>query len=112
MTIEIKNNCPLNKFKPCQKFECAWYTQIRGTDPNTGKEIDSYGCAVAWLPTLLIENSQQSKQTGAAVESFRNEMVDANHASQNLMRAMAQVQSSDQPVQKYFDIKTGGNEDE
>jgi len=102
MTIEIKDNCPLNKFKPCKKFDCAWYTQIRGTDPNTGKEVDNYGCAVAWLPMLLIENSQQSRQTGAAVESFRNEMVDANYASQNLMRAIAQVQSSDEPIQKYI----------
>jgi hypothetical protein len=30
---------------------------------------------------LLIENSQQQRQTGAAVESFRNEMVDANNRS-------------------------------
>ena len=110
MSIEIKDNCPLNKFKPCKKFECAWYTQIRGTDPNTGKEVDNYGCAVAWLPMLLIENSQQSRQTGAAVESFRNEMVDANHTSQNLMRAMTQVQSSDQPIQKY--IESGDNDNE
>ena len=51
---------------------------------------------------LLIENSQQSRQTGAAVESFRNEMVDANYASQNLMRAIAHVQSSDEPIQKYI----------
>jgi len=27
---------------------------------------------------LLIENSQQQRQTGAAVESFRNEMVQFN----------------------------------
>jgi len=110
MSNEIKDGCPLNKFKPCKKFDCAWYTQIRGTDPNTGKEIDHYGCAVAWLPTLLIENSQQSRQTGAAVESFRNEMVDANHASQNLMRAIAQVQSSDEPVQKYIESGDKDNE--
>jgi len=33
---------------------------------------------VAWMPILLIENSQQQRQTGAAVESFRNEMVQSN----------------------------------
>ena len=27
------------------------------------------------VPVLLIENAQQSRQTGAAVESFRNEVV-------------------------------------
>jgi hypothetical protein len=30
---------------------------------------------------LLIENSQQQRQTGAAVESFRNEMVKANEST-------------------------------
>jgi hypothetical protein len=34
---------------------------------------------------LLIENSQQQRQTGAAVESFRNEMVKANESSQKLL---------------------------
>jgi hypothetical protein len=34
---------------------------------------------------LLIENSQQQRQTGAAVESFRNEMVKANESSQQLL---------------------------
>ena len=37
---------------------------------------------MAWLPVLLIENAQQSRQTGAAVESFRNEMVESNKVSQ------------------------------
>ena len=35
----------------------------------------SGGCAVTWLPMLMIENSQQQRQTGAAVESFRNETL-------------------------------------
>jgi hypothetical protein len=34
---------------------------------------------------LLIENSQQQRQTGAAVESFRNEMVKANESGQQLL---------------------------
>lgn len=78
--MEQKNGdlCPLNKFKPCKKHECAWYTQIRGKNPNTGADIDGFGCSVAWLPLLLVENSNQARQTGAAVESFRNEVVRQN----------------------------------
>jgi hypothetical protein len=30
------------------------------------------------LPMLLIDGTQQGRQTGAAIESFRNEMVRAN----------------------------------
>ena len=59
----------------CLGLKCSWFTQIRGTHPQTGQEIDEWGCAVTWVPTLLIENSQQQRQTGAAVESFRNETL-------------------------------------
>jgi hypothetical protein len=49
-----------------------------GTNPNTGQELNEWACAVSWMPVLAIENSQQSRQAGAAVESFRNEVVKAN----------------------------------
>jgi len=78
MKIESKPNCPLDSFKPCRQLDCAWFMKVVGTNPNTGAEIDEWGCAVAWMPILLIENSQQQRQTGAAVESFRNEMVQSN----------------------------------
>ena len=89
MKLEVKSNCPLDGFKPCRQFECAWFTQVRGTNPQTGQEVDEYACAIAWLPMLTIENSQQQRQTGAAVESFRNEMVKANESSQLLLLASA-----------------------
>lgn len=78
MKIESKANCPLDGFKPCRQLECAWFMKVRGTNPNTGQEVDEWGCSIAWLPILLIDNSQQQRQTGAAVESFRNEMVRSN----------------------------------
>lgn len=78
MKIAPKTNCPLNNFEPCKELECAWFTQIRGHNPNTGAELDEWGCAISWMPILMIENSQQQRSTGAAVESFRNEMVKSN----------------------------------
>lgn len=77
MELKPGTYCPLVK-KECIQMKCAWFTQIRGFNPNTGKEIDEWGCAVAWLPILLIENSNQQRHTGAAVESFRNEVVKSN----------------------------------
>lgn len=85
MKFERGDFCPLLK-KKCIGLECSWFIQIRGSDPNTGKEIDSFECAIAWLPTLMIENSQQQRQTGAAVESFRNEMVRANESNINVLK--------------------------
>ena len=84
MKLEVKQNCPLSDFSPCKQFDCAWFMKIDGTNPNTGKPTEEWGCAMAWLPVLLIENAQQSRQTGAAVESFRNEMVESNKISQAL----------------------------
>ena len=102
MKIEAKSNCPLDKFKPCRQLECAWFVQIRGTNPNTGEEIDDYGCSMAWMPVLMIENSQQQRQTGAAVESFRNEMVKANDVSQQVLRATIQQVV---PTTKFIEVE-------
>jgi hypothetical protein len=74
MKLEREHWCPLIG-EECMKLKCEWFTQMRGTNPQTGEDIDEWGCAVTWLPMLLIENSQQQRQTGAAVESFRNETV-------------------------------------
>ena len=81
MKIEPKANCPLDGFNPCRQLECAWFLKISGKDPQSNKEIDEWGCSMAWLPIMMIENSQQQRSTSAAVESFRNEMVKANEAT-------------------------------
>lgn len=90
MQIKPGTYCPLIK-DDCVGLKCSWFTQMRGTNPNTGQDIDEWGCAVTWLPVLMIENSQQQRQTGAAVESFRNEMAKANQASQALLMASTQL---------------------
>ena len=91
MKLEPKSNCPLNNFEPCRQMECAWFMKVVGNNPNTGKEVEEWGCSMAWLPILTIENSQQQRQTGAAVESFRNEMVKANEVGQKVLLAAAGV---------------------
>lgn len=90
MKFEPKSNCPLNAFQPCKQLECAWFIQLRGQNPNTGEPVDDWGCAIAWMPMLTIENSQQQRATGAAVESFRNEMVKANETNTQVLLAAAQ----------------------
>jgi hypothetical protein len=53
-------------------MNCWKWVQILGHNPNTGEQENQWKCADAWLPILMIENSQQQRSTGAAVESFRN----------------------------------------
>lgn len=64
---------------------CRRWTQIMGRNPNTGEDMNRWDCIDNWTPILLMENSFVNRQTGAAVESFRNEMVKANEATLNLV---------------------------
>ena len=85
---KLKNGtfCPLIK-KDCVETKCAWFTRIQGYDTNTGNQVDEWQCAISLMPMLLVENSGQQRQTGAAVESFRNEMVKANEQSAKVLLA-------------------------
>lgn len=88
MELKRKNLCPLLK-KECIGLDCAWFVKVEGYDINTGKRVDEWNCTVSLLPMLLIENSGMQRQTGAAVESFRNEMVKSTQMSQELFIAAA-----------------------
>lgn len=66
--------CPLVK-KACLEHQCRWYIQLQGKHPQSGADISEWGCAVEWLPVLLIENAKEVRQGAAATESFRNAML-------------------------------------
>jgi hypothetical protein len=87
--IKAGSFCPLVKDE-CLQLKCAWFMQLRGKNPQTGADVDEWGCAMTWLPMLMIENSQQQRHTGAAVESFRNEMVKANETTAHILSATVQ----------------------
>ena len=110
MKLEREHWCPLIG-EECMKLKCEWFTQVRGTNPNTGEDVDEWGCAVTWLPMLLIENSQQQRQTGAAIESARNETVRDNEDNRRLIKEVTtailqkpilpiRVESVDEPINK------------
>lgn len=84
MLPDKKIKCPYTAFKmTCfdgvAKHSCPKWVHIVGVNPNTGQPVDSYDCSDKWLPALLIENAQQSRQTGAAVESLRNVVAEVNN---------------------------------
>ena len=100
MKLEREHWCPLIG-EECMKLKCEWFTQVRGKNPQTGEDVDEWGCAVTWLPMLLIENSQQQRQTGAAVESARNESVRDNEENRRLIKQIttAMLQNPIAPIQ-------------
>lgn len=74
MKLKRDDFCPLIK-EPCRELHCNFFVHMRGLNPNTGEEMDDYRCTFAWLPLLLLEGASQTRQAGAAIESFRNEVV-------------------------------------
>lgn len=91
MEIKAKTNCPLNGFQPCKELECAWFMKVTGKHPQTeDRVVEEWGCSMAWLPILMIENSQQQRATGIAVDEFKNEMVKSNMTSQQVLLATIQ----------------------
>lgn len=89
MQVKVELSCPLGakceEVKDGALHRCAWFIQLAGQNPQTGEQMDERGCAMSWMPILLVENSQQQRHTGAAVESFRNEMVKSNEVSQQIL---------------------------
>ena len=79
MALEVEYACPLGN--ECETtadkkiIRCAWYTKMMGEDPQTGKEIEDWACAMAWMPTLQVEMARTNRGQTAALESFRNETV-------------------------------------
>jgi hypothetical protein len=118
MKMKSGDHCPLIN-KKCIELKCSWYTQVRGMNPNTGQEVDEWGCAVSWIPMLQIETSQQARQAGAAVESFRNEVVRSNSQNQQLYLEYMEnskvlptdVNILDNPINKLSSTKTEDKND-
>ena len=92
--MEIKNApfCPLIK-KDCKQLGCSWFIKVRGSDPQTSREIDEWGCAVTWLPMLLIANINETRQGAAATESFRNAVMGAGRTAPATNSPPAQVEA-------------------
>ena len=97
MAKDKKILCPLmggeciedGSIKDGELVSCRFWVYVYGKNPQTGEDVKNGDCAFAWTPMLLIENSKVNRETGAAVESFRNEMVKANEKSNQVLLATA-----------------------
>ena len=89
MAIETINFCPLGAecetVKDGKIHKCMWHVKLVGQDPQTKEEMDQWGCAIAWQPLLMIENSRQQRSTASAVESLRNNVVQINADNRDML---------------------------
>jgi hypothetical protein len=91
---DAKVKCPATGFaKSCRtivtKHTCPKFVSLRGKSPQTGDPVESWGCVDSFLPLLLLENAQMSRQTAASIDSFRNEVVQAEKDKQALLAQFA-----------------------
>ena len=77
----FKTSC----LKGVTEHKCQKWMQLVGKDPQTGQDVNRYGCADSFLPLLLIENSQRQVQTAASIDVFRDSMIGLNR---DTMRAI------------------------
>lgn len=98
MAKDAKILCPLmggeciedGSIRDGELVSCRFWVNVQGLHPQTGETISNGDCAFVWTPILMIENSKVNRETGAAVESFRNEMVKANESNTQVLIAAAQ----------------------
>jgi hypothetical protein len=77
--LEVIITCPMGlkceEIKDNKAYRCAWFTKLAGKDPQSEKEIEQWGCAISWLPVMLVEVSQTNRGNTDAISSMRNEIV-------------------------------------
>jgi len=81
MELKEERFCPLGK--ECVSVgkksikRCMWHIKVIGKNPQTNKEVDEWGCAIAWQPTLTMDNTRVNRGVAAGIESLRN-VTDTN----------------------------------
>lgn len=93
--MEVEYTCPLGhtceEAKDSKIYRCRWFVKLVGKDPQSEEHFDEFRCSLQWAPLLAVEQSLFERQTGAAVESMRNE---TGAGVQMLVKAVAQATTS------------------
>lgn len=90
MLPDSKVKCPATAFaRSCREIitecECPKFVHVQARDAK-GDIVDKWGCVDSFLVLLAVEGVRASVQTGAAVESFRNEVAKAGEAAEQTKR--------------------------
>jgi len=93
--------CPLLN-KKCIKHQCVWYNMLQGKHPQTGLDVQEWGCSIAWLPLLLVENSSKINGITSATESFRNEMVKGQNVMNHILAADPEKRNEIRDISSLF----------
>lgn len=81
--------CPLMK-GPCIQRMCRWWISLKGNDPQDGSIVDKWGCAIEFVPILLVGVGKETRSAGQSVEDFKKAFSGAaqavlEHQQRNLL---------------------------
>ena len=69
--------CPfLSAFRKqdCVEAKCRFWTHLLGKNPQGDGVVDKFGCAIEFLPILLVENAQMIRQSAASTDKVANQV--------------------------------------
>lgn len=58
--------------KKCVESKCKLWTHLLGKNPQGDGVVDKFGCAIEFLPILLVENAQMMRQGAASTDKVAN----------------------------------------
>lgn len=70
-----------------------WYTQLGGTNPQTGEVVNEWKCAMAWMPIMLVENANTNRGQTDAICSLRDETIVRQDVALERMRNVKNIAS-------------------
>lgn len=83
------------------KVKCRWWQHLAGKDPQSEKIIDQFDCAIAWMPTTIIEAAQMSRQTAASVDKVANEVASVKN---NIGSLAISIQSAGEQIREGIEV--------
>ena len=75
---------------PCIEKKCKFWTHLYGKNPQSDQTLDKFGCAIEFIPILLVENAQMIRQAAASTDKVANQV----NAS-NMILEKARIDASD-----------------
>jgi hypothetical protein len=60
--------------KKCVESKCQFWTHLFGKNPQSEGTLDKFGCAIEFLPILLVENAQMIRQTAASTDKVATQV--------------------------------------
>ena len=99
--METEIICPLGS--KCEEatggkvLRCAWYIKLVGKDPQSEKEYDEWRCAMAWLPTMLVEVSQTNRGQTKTIGKFRDVVANGINGAIAMAQQRKEIKYKEQP---------------